>query len=141
VPQQRVAGGGTTGGDLMPLIVLWVSAATFATFGMLFFVNPAGWAASVDVSATTSTARTEIRAMYGGLEIGIAALLVWCALDPRLVRIGLLAVTCMFGGLAAGRAASLLLETGARSIMYSLVAIEAVAAGLALIAFRQAGRA
>jgi hypothetical protein len=125
----------------MPLIVLWLSALVFATFGVLFLADPSGWASTVDVAAASATARAEIRAMYGGLELGMALFLAWCALDPARVRIGLTACVCFFAGLALARGASALLDGGARPIVFTLVAIEAIAAVVAFVALRMAGRA
>src|SRR5262245_35155003 len=100
----------------MALIVLWLAALVFGVFGVLFLFNPVGWAGSVDLGVTTATARTEIRAMYGGFELGIAAFLIWCAMDPARVRTGLMASGLMFAGVALGRAFSLATDPGSRSI-------------------------
>jgi hypothetical protein len=120
----------------MPLVVLWLSALVFAVFGVLFYFDPAGWGAKVDLGATTPTARTEIRAMYGGFELGVAAFLAWCALDPSRVRIGLVAALCMFAGVALGRGTSLLTDPGSRSVMYTVIGSEIVAAALVIVALR-----
>jgi hypothetical protein len=73
--------------------------------------------------------------MYGGFELGVAAFLAWCALDPARVRIGLAAATCLFAGVGAGRGISLLMD-GGRSIMYTVLATELAATVLAIISLR-----
>jgi hypothetical protein len=116
--------------------VLWLAALVFGAFGVHFLVNPLGWAGTVDVAASTPTARTEIRAMYGGLEIGLAVFLAWCALDPTRVRIGLMASLCLFAGVALARAASLIGDPGSRSVMYTILGTEIVAVAAAGVALR-----
>lgn len=92
----------------MPRLILVIAAATFAFFGLTFLVNPAGMASVVELHPATSTSTTDIRAVYGGLELGIAALLS-AALRTR-VREGLLMATILFGGLLLGRITGILVD-------------------------------
>ncbi|MGE0039690.1 MAG: DUF4345 family protein [Vicinamibacterales bacterium] len=125
---------------LFARVVLWTVAAAFAAFGGLFTVWPAAMAALVDLAPTTPTAHTELMAMYGGLELGIAAFLGWCALDAARLRAGLAAAGLLLGGLAALRVAGLAVNAGTAPVMWWFVAIEAAGAGLALAAARGLGR-
>lgn len=122
----------------MGLSVLWLSALVFAAFGVLFALDPAGWGAKVDLGVATPTARTEIRAMYGGLELGIAVFLGWCTLDPARVHPGLMAALCMFVGLALARGLSLVADPGSRSVMYPVIGAEIVGAIVVVLALRMA---
>jgi Domain of unknown function (DUF4345) len=61
--------------------------------------------------------------MYGGFELGIAAFLIWCAMDPTRVRLGLVASGCMFTGVALGRLFLLATDSGIRPIMQIIAAI------------------
>ena len=62
-----------------PKLVVYLSAATFADFGAWLMLAPTALEDVASVGLSNPEARAEIRAMYGGLEIGIAAFLHWCA--------------------------------------------------------------
>ena len=55
-------------GFLILTTVVWVP------YGLMCFLDPAALAESTGVVASTPTASTEIRAMYGGLQIAIGLL-------------------------------------------------------------------
>jgi hypothetical protein len=86
--------------------VLWLSAAAFAAVGGAFLVAPASMGARVGLSLAGALADSDVRAVYGGLELGCAALLAYGALEAGRVRLALAAQLCLFGGLAVARAVS-----------------------------------
>ncbi len=90
----------------------------------------------VDVGVPTATARTEIRAQYGGLLFGITAFLIWCATSPARVATGLLASAMMLAGYGLVRASSYLLEGGGAPILLVLMAAEFTGAALSLWGWR-----
>lgn len=114
---------------LIPQLILVLSALVFGVFGLLFYVGPAEWAAPVGVVAGSATARTEIRAMYGGLEIGLMACLLWCVPDPARLRMGLAASVVLYGSLAAARLTSIVLE-GASPGIHRTVALTELSAAV-----------
>ena len=114
----------------LPKLLLWVSALTFTGFGLAFFVEPQKMAALVSLEASTDTARSEIRAMYGGLEIAFAIFLAWCAVSDERRRVGLVASGAVFAGIGAGRLGGILLAGGGEPILWQLLAAEVAAAGL-----------
>jgi hypothetical protein len=112
-------------------VVLWLCAGSFAGFGLLFLALPAKMAGSVELVANTGTARTEVRAMYGGLELGIAAFLVWCALDPELLAVGLVAAGLLLAGIGAGRLLGAVIARVANRLTVTLMVLELGAAAAA----------
>ena len=60
-------------------MVLGMSAVGWLGFGVWLYANPLNLV-EVGLTADTGLGRTEVRAFYGGFEIGIAAFLLWCAL-------------------------------------------------------------
>jgi len=120
----------------LPQIVLWISALGFGYFGVVFLLDPAGYASKVDLVAATPSARAEVRAMYGGLELALAVFLATCAQRPEWWRLGLLLSAVAFLGLGTGRAVGLALEGVAPPFMRLLLASEVVLAALALWAMR-----
>lgn len=94
---------------MLPRAVLWLAVATFLFFGVAYFVAPDRMTAVVGITLTSSTARADVRAVFGGLEIAIAALLARLALRGR-VDEGLVASCVLFAGLAIGRVAGAALD-------------------------------
>lgn len=118
--------------------LLALAALGFAAFGLWGVVNPVGMLATVGVRPTSSLGEVELRAMYGGLELGIAAFLAYCVLDTNNVSVGLFAAACLYGGLGGVRALAALRAPGVEGMAWVLVAVEAVAVGLCLLGLRLA---
>lgn len=116
-------------------VVLWLDALAFLGFGVAFLVAPVAMAAFVELGAESPIARVEVRAMYGGLELGIGAFLLACALRPSWTMPGLVAGTSMFAGLGGVRLLSALATGSLTSMFAGFVAFElgsAAMTGLAL---------
>jgi hypothetical protein len=91
-------------------LVLGLSALAFAGIGAAFLVAPQAMAARVGVSLAGAIAANDVRAVYGGLQLGIAAFLLYSVRRPDALRSGLAVQLFTFGGLAAARFASLVLD-------------------------------
>ena len=83
--------------------VLALAGLGFLGFGLWFLVDPIGPLAAIGITATGAPAATEFRAFYGGLEVGLAALLLAAAAKPTWRVPGLWLVLATNGGIAAGR--------------------------------------
>ena len=57
--------------------MLWLSALLFAAFGAFLLIDPGGME-KLGLPLAVPRWRTEIRAFYGGLELGLAAFLALC---------------------------------------------------------------
>lgn len=117
-------------------IVLVISAGIFGWFGVLTLVSPARMAGMVEFGLQSATASVELRAMYGGLCVGIALFLLLAAWRAELAAAGLWAAALMLLGLGAGRLAGLLLTPGARPVMWIALAVELVGGAMAVLALR-----
>lgn len=84
-------------------IILALDALAFGLFGALYWVIPVQMAAKVGVTMTVPAGVVDVQGLYGGLEIGVALFLVWCALKPARIRMGLVAGACALGGIAISR--------------------------------------
>ena len=113
-------------------IVLAASGLMFLGFGLAFLFRPVPTAAMVGIQLPEPAAVTEIRAFYGGLEVGLAVLLfIACAAGPWRVA-GLALALVAFAGPAAGRLVGLLLDGRPKPVIYTILAVEV--AGAALVA-------
>ena len=88
----------------LPGWVILVGAAFFAGMGLLGLVAPAGLVRPFGIGVGSAEARTEVRAVYGGFGVAIAALLVVAFVDGDGIREGaVVAVAVALVGMAAGR--------------------------------------
>jgi hypothetical protein len=110
---------------------------TFVGVGIAFLLAPLWGAGSVDLVLPTATARTDVRATYGGLDLGFGLFLAACSHRNEWVRPGLLAVGLALGGFAAGRLVGLAAEGGLSGLLWGLLAIELPGALLAFYLYQR----
>ena len=87
-----------------------VVAVLFAGMGIAALVSPAFIWAPFGVAPTTPEARNEVRAVYGGFGLALAALLILTDDSAALREGALVAVAVSLYGMAAGRLLSALVE-------------------------------
>jgi hypothetical protein len=120
-------------------LVLALSALPFAGLGLAFLLAPAALAAQVDVALGSATADHDVRAVYGGLQLGCAALLGWGAVRPERVRFALIAQVLFYGGLASARVLAWALAGAPGALGLALHAAEALGVGAAWLALGRLG--
>lgn len=86
------------------------SALMFAAFGLNGLFHPAGVLDMIHAAARDVTALNEVRAMYGGFELGVATFLVACLLGRWSPQAGLFLTTTIFVAAAAARGKSVLVD-------------------------------
>lgn len=113
--------------------VLLATALAFAGPGAAFLLAPGRFAALVDLSLLSATASSDVRAVFGGLELGLAAWLASVALRGRALGAALVVQRCVVGGMLAGRVASFAADGSPGPLAWLLLGIEAalLVAGLA----------
>lgn len=114
-----------------PLIA--TGAASYAGLGLVSFLKPSVVPAVIGFTASSADARTEIRAVYGGLPLAFAATL---ALRPDAAT----AIGLATAGMAAGRAGSAVFEGPPSPKMAGFIALEALVAAALLRGARSTGR-
>lgn len=122
----------------MARLVVWVCALLFAGAGVAGAFAPASMAALAGIALPIPTAAVDYAAMYGGLELGLAAALCWCALHPSRVPAGLVVGGCAFAGFALVRAAWVVGSADAWPLMSYLAIGESATAVLCFWALRRA---
>jgi hypothetical protein len=84
--------------------VVWLGAALFAAMGVAALVRPTAILAPFGVPVPTADGRNEVRAVYGGFGVAVAALLGVAAADGGDAAEGIvIAVGIALLGMAAGR--------------------------------------
>ncbi|MGH8109073.1 MAG: DUF4345 domain-containing protein [Arenimonas sp.] len=118
------------------IVVITIAGLGFLAFGILFLCWPDMLLPGVGIQALQPHAQAEIRAMYGGLELGLGFLLLNCFTIER-QRLGLQLSLASYGGLALARAISMWMLGVATPYLWFALAWEAVIAALALLALRR----
>jgi len=117
-------------------VLILIVAAGFAAMGLAALARPADVLAQFGVAVETPDGRNEVRAVYGGFGIAVAAVLAVAALgDPSTADGIVVAVAVSLLGMAAGRLLSALRErpTGLYPV-WVYFAIEIVSAAVLLLA-------
>lgn len=80
-----------------------LSALVWLPYGLFCLVQPSFLDGAAGVGASTPTGTTELRAMYGGLQAGIGALMIFALVRPVFADGALIALAFLAGGLGFGR--------------------------------------
>lgn len=124
------------------ILLIALSGTGFLMFGGWLLLSPLEGLASFGlVLAPEPVHRIEIRAFYGGLEIGLGLLLLKFGFSSAYRRAGLWLVMASYGALGLARIVGILAETGPLpQMVWIALAVElglGLAALLALLAGRQ----
>lgn len=114
-------------------IFLGLSALLWLPYGILCFFQPGvlGESGSAGLVATTATGSTELRAMYGGLQAAIGALLGLAVFRPALVHPALVLTAFLTTGLGGTRLAGAVMDGGFSAYTVGALGFELVSACVA----------
>lgn len=126
---------------LFARIVLLIQIAALAALGLAYFIRPQEMANLSGALLMGNAALTEVRAFYGGLQLGLAAYLILALLRLELLRPALMLLVLLYAVLALARIGGLLLDGGSQQT-FNLTALllEVVSAALAWWALRGLSR-
>jgi hypothetical protein len=126
---------------LFARIVLSIQIAALLVLGLAYFIRPEEMTSLSGALLMGNAAVTEVRAYYGGLQLGLAAYLAMALLRMDLLRPALLLLALLYSSLALARIAGLWLDGGAQQTfnLYALL-LEVVSAWLAWWALRGLSR-
>lgn len=118
-----------------PRLVLGANALIFLGFGVVLLVIPAQILALADISLASADATTEIRALYGGMELGVGGFLAYLFRSGQL-RLGLGLSAATLGSMAGARLVGIVLAGPVGPVIWALGAAELVGFLLSLAALR-----
>ena len=84
-------------------------AIIFGIFGLGYLFFPVPLAALSGIQPT-ATGVTDVRATYGGFQIGFALLLIWTSIDSTRYRAGLVAIAWVAAWIGIGRIFGLIID-------------------------------
>ena len=105
-------------------IFLGLNALVFVGYGLVCLLSPSVVADQTGMVLATGVARTEVRAMYGGLQIAVGLLSLAGVMRPALQPSVLFTLLFLFFGLASGRILGILVEPDPGSYNFSAAAFE-----------------
>ena len=119
---------------MLPTLILAALALAFALMGIGALVSPTVVTRQFGIPTLTPDGRSEVRAVYGGFGLAIAAVLVYAIVEPDL-RTGIaLTVAVALFGMAAGRLISAVLDRSLSKVAALYLVIELVGGALLIIA-------
>ena len=119
-------------------LFLIVQILTLAGFGLAYFVRPQETANLSGMLLMAPAALTDVRAYYGGLQLGLAAWLGLALLRGDLLRPALMLLVLLYSALFLARLGGLWLDGGAQQTfnLYAML-FEGVSAALAFWLLRR----
>lgn len=108
----------------MPRLLLWIAGLCFLGFGIAFLIAPLQTLGATGIELQGSLAATELRAFYGGLEVGLGLLLIAAARHPVQLRAGLWLCAASYGGIGSARLLGIALAGSGTPFLWFALATE-----------------
>ncbi|WP_439859741.1 DUF4345 family protein [Pseudomonas sp. MBLB4136] len=126
---------------LLARVVLILQILALGGLGLAYFIRPHEMSNLSGMLLLAPAAATDVRAYYGGLQLGLAAYLLLALARVELLRGALTLLVLLYSALALARIGGLWLDGGAQQTfnLYALL-LEVVSAGLAFWALRGLNR-
>lgn len=121
---------------LFARILLWLAGLGFIAFGIAFIVDPLGTLGATGIAISGDLAATELRAFYGGLELGLGGFLIATDLVAGMRRTGLLLCATSYGSIGLARLLGIALAGSATPFLWFALATELAFCVLGLVAYR-----
>ena len=90
--------------------VLWFYVAMSLVFGGLYLLAPELMTKPLGIASIEAMGWTDLRATYGGFQLGMGAFLIWCLRDRARYGAGLVAFVCLVAALALGRVVGFVID-------------------------------
>jgi hypothetical protein len=120
--------------NLLARVTLWLAGLGFLGFGVSILVAPQAVLAGAAIEVGNAAALVELRAFYGGLEIGLGLLLLLSDRRARWRRPGLCLVLAAYGGIAAARIVGMWVGQTTSGFIWIALATELLLAAMAAVA-------
>ena len=111
------------------------AALTFVGSALVSLASPQRLAQMVEF-APSPVGLMEVRAVYGGVFLGVGVFFALCACRESWFRPGLVAQICVMGGVVAVRSVSLALDGAPSVLLVMLFALETAVLVLGVVALR-----
>lgn len=103
----------------LSILLLVLGGLGFLAFGVLLLADPIGTMGMIGFEVAPGLPATEIRAFYGGAELALGSLLLFCAWLPERRRDGLVLNALTYGCIGLSRLYGMVID-GSRSDFLSI---------------------
>ena len=117
----------------LPKVSIGLAALGFGGFGLVLLIAP-GVLGLIGVEIGRPAGAVELRAFYGGLELGMAVFFAAAVMRPGWWRPALVVQVLAIGGAALGRLFAVVIGGGGEPLVYALMAAEAAGGAVGLVA-------
>ena len=107
-------------------LYLRVGGALSIAIGLLYFLAPSTMATPMGLDSLSPSGGVDVRASYGGFQLGLGLFLLWSATDAGRWRSALIALVLTLASVAGTRALGMLLEGTLSGIHVQATVLEAV---------------
>lgn len=104
-------------------------------FGVLYLVSPATFTDPMGFGILAPSALTDVRATYGGLQIGMGIFMFWCCMGTGRLYTGMFFALVSVASIAICRAIGLVIDGDAIDVLKMTLAFEAVLGVVSLVLF------
>ena len=115
-------------------------AAMGLFFGLWYLIAPTGLTDPTGFGPLGPNALTDVRATYGGFQIGAGLFLLWAVADPARVRTALVLQTLTIGAIASCRLVGIAIDGSPNAFLLSALASEIVFTAVGLFALSRTPR-
>jgi hypothetical protein len=109
-------------------------------FGVWYLVAPVAWTDPTGFGPLGPNALTDVRATYGGFQIGLGLFTLWAAAEAARVRMALVLQALTIGAIGSCRLVGFAIDGSPNGFLISAVVTETTFTALALVALRRLPR-
>jgi Domain of unknown function (DUF4345) len=106
-------------------------------FGFFYLLAPTALTDPTGFGPLGANALTDVRATYGGFQIGSGLFLLWAAADAARVSVALVLQALTIGAIASCRLTGIAIDGSPNGVLISALAFEVACTALALFALRR----
>ena len=118
-------------------ILIWLTAAFFLVYGLLFTLFPGELSNFVTGSVPgTTSGLIDMRSTYGGMSIAVGVLMFLLGANERTIKLGLLSVFVVLAGMAISRIVGIIVDGSPNKLMTIYLVAEIVTATIAIVLYR-----
>ena len=116
---------------------LYFVGAMGLLFGVWYLIAPAAWTDPTGFGPLGPNALTDVRATYGGFQIGLGVFTIWAAADAARVRMAIVLQALTIGAIASCRLVGFAIDGSPNGFLISAIITETIFTALALFALRR----
>lgn len=123
---------------MLPKVIVWVLAVVFLFVGVGFVAAPATFTEmATGVTPDGASSLTEIRAVSGGVALGLGLFYAMCTRRPDWFGVGLVLGALLGAGLAAGRITGFVVDGDVSGTQAAFAIVEVITVVACMLGLRQ----